>query len=40
VRDFQHPSYERLGILEALTLPDLAEPWEFRRVSLYHATRS
>lgn len=39
VRDFQHPLYERLGILEALTLPDLAEPWEFRRVSLYHATR-
>jgi predicted nicotinamide N-methyase len=39
VRDFQHPLYERLGILEALTLPDLAEPWEFRRVSLYHAVR-
>lgn len=40
VRDFQHPLYTRLGILEALTLPDMAEPWEFRRVSLYHATRS
>ena len=39
VRDFQHPLYERLGILEALTLPDLSEPWEFRRVSLYHAQR-
>jgi predicted nicotinamide N-methyase len=39
VRDFQHPRYERLGILEALTLPDLAEPWEFRKVSLYHAVR-
>lgn len=39
VRDFQHPAYRRLGILEALTLPDLAEPWEFRRVSLYHAVR-
>lgn len=39
VRDFQHPGYQRLGILEALTLPDLAEPWEFRKVSLYHATR-
>jgi predicted nicotinamide N-methyase len=38
-RDFQHPLYDRLGILEALTLPDLAEPWEFRRVSLYHAMR-
>lgn len=39
VRDFQHPAYQRLGILEALTLPDLAEPWEFRKVSLYHAVR-
>ncbi|TDV61790.1 methyltransferase [Pseudomonas sp. LP_7_YM] len=39
VRDFQHPAYERLGVLEALTLPDLAEPWEFRQVSLYHAMR-
>jgi predicted nicotinamide N-methyase len=39
VRDFQHPLYQRMGILEALTLPDLAEPWEFRRVSLYHAVR-
>jgi predicted nicotinamide N-methyase len=39
VRDFQHPGYRRLGILEALTLPDLAEPWEFRKVSLYHAAR-
>ena len=39
VRDFQHPLYKRLGILEALTLPDLAEPREFRKVSLYHAQR-
>ncbi|MDH0749069.1 50S ribosomal protein L11 methyltransferase [Pseudomonas sp. GD03842] len=39
VRDFQHPAYRRLGIFEALTLPDLAEPWEFRNVSLYHAKR-
>lgn len=39
VRDFVHPMYTRLGMLEALTLPDLAEPWEFRRVSLYHAQR-
>jgi predicted nicotinamide N-methyase len=39
VKDFQHPAYRRLGILDALTLPDLAEPWEFRKVSLYHATR-
>ncbi len=39
VRDFTHPLYRPLGVLEALTLPDLAEPHEFRRVSLYHATR-
>lgn len=39
VRDFQHPAYERLGIFEAHTLPDLAEPYEFRNVSLYHAER-
>lgn len=40
VRDFQHPLYQRLGILEACTWPDLAEPAEFRRVSLYHANRT
>jgi predicted nicotinamide N-methyase len=39
VRDFQHPAYQRLAILHALTLPDLAEPYEFRDVSLYHAAR-
>lgn len=39
VRDFQHPAYRRLGMLHALTLPDLAEPHEFRDVSLYHASR-
>ena len=39
VRDFQHPLYERLDILDACTWPDLAEPAEFRRVSLYHAHR-
>ncbi|MGE7990956.1 class I SAM-dependent methyltransferase [Pseudomonas sp. NPDC089554] len=39
VRDFDHPLYRPLGVLEALTLPDLAEPHEFRRVSLYHASR-
>ena len=39
VRDFQHPLYQRLGILEACTWPDLAEPAEFRHVSLYHASR-
>ncbi len=39
VRDFQHPAYERLGIFEAHTLPDLAEPYEFRNVSLYYAQR-
>ena len=40
VRDFQHPLYQRLGILEACTWPDLAEPAEFRHVSLYHAERA
>jgi predicted nicotinamide N-methyase len=29
-----------LGVLDALTLPDLAEPHEFRRVSLYHSGAS
>jgi predicted nicotinamide N-methyase len=40
VRDFQHPLYQRLGMLEACTWPDLAEPAEFRYVSLYHAARA
>ncbi len=40
VRDFQHPLYQRLAIIEACTWPDLAEPAEFRHVSLYHASRS
>ncbi|CAH0271105.1 class I SAM-dependent methyltransferase [Pseudomonas mediterranea] len=40
VRDFQHPLYRRIELLEAMTLPDLAEPEEFRHVSLYHARRS
>ncbi|WP_312481435.1 class I SAM-dependent methyltransferase [Stutzerimonas nitrititolerans] len=40
VRDFQHPLYERLDILDACTWPDLAEPAEFRRVSLYYARRA
>lgn len=39
VRDFSHPLYERLGILDGCTWPDLAEPAEFRHVSLYHAQR-
>ncbi|SFD24273.1 Predicted nicotinamide N-methyase [Pseudomonas citronellolis] len=39
VRDFQHPLYRRLDILDACTWPDLAEPHEFRKVSLYHAQR-
>jgi len=40
VRDFNHPLYQRLDILDACTWPDLAEPAEFRRVSLYHARRA
>ena len=39
VRDFRHPLYRRLAQLDACTWPDLAEPHEFRQVSLYHATR-
>ena len=39
VRDFSHPIYRRLATLHAHTLPDLAEPHEFRHVSLYHAQR-
>ena len=39
VRDFKHPLYRQLATLRALTLPDLAEPHEFRQVSLYHAQR-
>ena len=39
VRNFSHPLYRQLDVLEGLTLPDLAEPHEFRRVSLYHASR-
>ncbi|WP_277963933.1 50S ribosomal protein L11 methyltransferase [Pseudomonas sp. RIT-To-2] len=39
VRDFSHPVYRQLARLEACTLPDLAEPHEFRYVSLYHARR-
>ena len=39
VRDFRHPLYRQLESLKALTLPDLAEPHEFRNVSLYHAQR-
>jgi predicted nicotinamide N-methyase len=39
VRDFAHPQYRRLAMLEACTWPDLAEPEQFRHVSLYHAAR-
>ncbi|WP_416427101.1 50S ribosomal protein L11 methyltransferase [Pseudomonas sp. App30] len=39
VRDFSHPVYQPLDQLHACTLPDLAEPHEFRHVSLYHAQR-
>ncbi|OEC34706.1 Predicted nicotinamide N-methyase [Pseudomonas cuatrocienegasensis] len=39
VRDFRHPLYRQLAMHEASTWPDLAEPAEFRHVSLYHARR-
>ncbi|GAC1037013.1 50S ribosomal protein L11 methyltransferase [Pseudomonas sp. No.117] len=35
VRDLVHPGFTRLAELQACTLPDLAEPDEFRRVTLY-----
>ncbi|KTT29989.1 class I SAM-dependent methyltransferase [Pseudomonas rhizoryzae] len=35
VRDLDHPGFTRLTELQACTLPDLAEPDEFRRVALY-----
>ncbi len=37
VRDFAHPAYDRLAVLDVCTWPDLAEPAEFCRVSLYQA---
>ena len=40
VRDFRHPQYRRLALMDACTWPDLAEPAEFRQVSLYHAQRA
>lgn len=39
VRDFHHPPYARIARQEASTWPDLDESPEFRRVSLYHASR-
>ena len=40
VKNFQHPQYQRLALLDGCTWPDLAEPLEFREVSLYHAQRA
>ena len=40
VKDFNHSLYQRLGLLQGCTWPDLAEPLEFRQVSLYHAKRA
>ncbi|MGQ7956179.1 class I SAM-dependent methyltransferase [Pseudomonas sp. SP16.1] len=39
VKDFRHPLYRRLALLDGCTWPDLAEPSEFRQVSLYYAER-
>ena len=36
---FEMHFHRRLALLDACTLPDLAEPHEFRTVSLYHARR-
>ena len=35
VRDLAHPGFTRIATLQACTLPDLAEPDEFRCVALY-----
>ena len=39
VKNFNHPLYQRLTERNACTWPDLAEPYEFRCVNLYHASR-
>ena len=39
-RDFQHPLLSKTAVLHAETLPDLAEPEEFRQVSLYQSKAS
>ena len=35
VRDLAHPGFTQIAMLQACTLPDLAEPDEFRRVAVY-----
>lgn len=37
IKDFSHPGYRSLASRQALTLPDLAEPEEFRQVQLYRS---
>ena len=39
-RNFQHPLFSKSQTLYGETLPDLAEPDEFRQVSLYHSKSS
>ena len=39
-RDFQHPLLQKTAVLHAQTQPDLAEPEEFRQVSLYQSIQS
>lgn len=39
-RNFQHPLFSKSQTLFGETLPDLAEPDEFRQVSLYHSKSS
>ena len=39
-RDFQHPLLSKTATLYGETLPDLAEPEEFRQVSLYQSKAS
>ncbi len=36
IKNFSHPGYQRIALIEATTLPDLDEMDEFRQVSIYH----
>lgn len=37
IKNFAHPSYEKLGQFDSCTLPDLDESAEFRNVSVYQS---
>lgn len=35
IKNFSHPSYEKIASMNSFTLPDLDESQEFRQVTLY-----